>query len=209
MMQKFRWIYASVSFLLLGVLIALGYFFFDRPVAFFCRALDQRIIDVFQWITVLGVATGYLIGFFILFLFFRFVVHRRRYARQALFLFVSTAAAGITTDIVKFIVGRYRPKMLFEQNLYGMDPFRIGYEYTSFPAGHATTVFATAMALALIFPKWRLLFFSFALIVAASRVIIGAHYLGDVLAGIYIGVVTVFIVAWAGRRYTRRNSAGY
>jgi membrane-associated phospholipid phosphatase len=46
-----------------------------------------------------------------------------------------------------------------------------------------------------------LLFFCYALIVSISRVIIDTHYVSDVIAGAYIGVMTVFFLAWICRHY--------
>ena len=46
-----------------------------------------------------------------------------------------------------------------------------------------------ACALALLYPRLRALWFAAAAVVAASRVIVGAHYPGDVLAGAWFGVV--------------------
>jgi membrane-associated phospholipid phosphatase len=46
-----------------------------------------------------------------------------------------------------------------------------------------------ACALALLFPRLRVLWFVAAAVVATSRVIIGEHYPGDVLAGAWFGVV--------------------
>jgi membrane-associated phospholipid phosphatase len=102
--------------------------------------------------------------------------------------------------LIKPLVGRLRPKLLFEANLYGFDPFRIGYEYNSFPSGHATTVFALAAALSFFSPRWRLPLFSFAAVVGLSRIIVGAHYFSDVMAGAYVGVMTVFALVLFCRR---------
>ena len=46
-----------------------------------------------------------------------------------------------------------------------------------------------ACALALLFPRLRVLWLVAAAVVASSRVIIGEHYPGDVLAGAWFGVV--------------------
>jgi len=196
-----RYIYTVLSFLVTVMLVVVSYLFIDQPIAAYCNTLNQSIVDTFQWITMLGVSTGYLICFFILFFFFRFYKRQQDYAKRSLFLFLSIALSGIVSIIVKAIVGRFRPTMLFEENLYGVEFFRIGHEYNSFPSGHAVTVFALAMALSFLFPKYRFLFFCYALIVSISRVIINAHYIGDILAGAYIGVMTVFLLSWLFRHY--------
>lgn len=190
-----RYRYIIPSFLVTVVLVVISYYYLDRPIAAYCHTLNQRITDIFQWITMLGLSTGYLICSFILFLLFRFYKRRQDFAKRSLFLFLSIALSGIIAIIVKNILARFRPKMFFDENLFGFDFFRIGYEYNSFPSGHAVTVFALATALSLIFSKYRFWFFCYALMVSISRVIINAHYFGDVIAGAYVGVLTVFLLS--------------
>jgi undecaprenyl-diphosphatase len=59
----------------------------------------------------------------------------------------------------------------------------------SFPSGHATVSFACATVLALAVPRLRWPLFALAALVAFSRVYVGVHYPGDVLAGAVLGVV--------------------
>jgi membrane-associated phospholipid phosphatase len=174
---------------LLMVLMMISYALLDRPLTLVCQDLNPGVVQVFQWITKLGISTGYLVAFFALFVLFKYCLHRPIAANRALFLFAAVALSGLTTDLIKPLVGRLRPKLLFEANLYGFDPFRIGYEYNSFPSGHATTVFALAAALSFFSPRWRLPLFSFAAVVGLSRIIVGAHYFSDVMAGAYVGVM--------------------
>ncbi len=194
------WLY-GFCFFVTAVLTTICYFFIDKQVAFFCKTMSQHLLDIFQVITTLGQSEAYLIGFFALFLFLKFYKHRQRAANRALFLFAAFALSGIAADIVKITVARSRPAMFLEANLYGFDFFRIGHEYNSFPSGHVTTVFSVAMALSLFFPKHKVLFFCYALIVSLSRVIINTHYVGDVIAGAYLGVTTVFFLYWLYGRY--------
>jgi membrane-associated phospholipid phosphatase len=66
----------------------------------------------------------------------------------------------------------------------------------SFPSGHATTAFVTAgvFALALRLPWWGvLLTVALALIPSLSRIIVGAHWPQDILAGALIGWLTAGI----------------
>jgi membrane-associated phospholipid phosphatase len=185
---------------LLMVLMMISYALVDRPLTLVCQDLNPEVVQLFQWITKLGISTGYLVAFFVLFVFFKYCLSRPIAAHRALFLFAAVALSGLTTDLIKPLVGRLRPKLLFEANLYGFDPFRIGYEYNSFPSGHATTVFALAAALSFFSPRWRLPLFSFAAVAGLSRIIVGAHYLSDVMAGAYVGVMTVFALVLLCRR---------
>lgn len=175
-------------------IIVISYFFIDLPVARSFHALSQETRDLFEWITKAGVSTLYLIVSFVLFVFFRWIRQKRRYADRALLFFSSIALSGIVTNMVKFMVGRLRPKMLFESGLYGFDPFRLGYEFNSFPSGHATTVFAIAVTCSFFLTKYRILFFLFAATVALSRLVLNAHYLSDLLAGACIGIATAIVL---------------
>jgi undecaprenyl-diphosphatase len=59
----------------------------------------------------------------------------------------------------------------------------------SFPSGHATVAFACATILALAVPRLRWPLVALAALIAFSRVYVGVHYPGDILAGAVLGVV--------------------
>ena len=66
-----------------------------------------------------------------------------------------------------------------------------------FPSGHATQAFALFTALAFFLPRGRLLFLVLATGVALSRVVMGEHFLSDVVAGAGIGCgAAVLITSW-------------
>jgi undecaprenyl-diphosphatase len=64
----------------------------------------------------------------------------------------------------------------------------------SFPSGHATSSLAIALAYAAAFPSIRVPLVTFGLVVGWSRVALGVHYPGDVLAGQLIATLTVLAV---------------
>lgn len=59
----------------------------------------------------------------------------------------------------------------------------------SFPSGHSTTAFAVALALGSFYPEIRPVLLILAANVAISRVIIGMHFVSDVLVGSGIGAL--------------------
>ena len=175
----------------------------DRPVAWLFHATDERVRAPFQFITQFGLGKGYLIVTAILFLAMRGlapVVPNARLkaallvnAQRALFVFVAVAAAGLIADLLKVIFGRARPKLLFLDGTYGFAWGATQADHWSFPSGHATTIAALATALYLLWPRGLPLYLVAAVLVAASRFIIGAHYLSDTLAGAALGCC----VSWA------------
>ena len=62
----------------------------------------------------------------------------------------------------------------------------------SFPSGHSITAFAVAMSIGLFYPQLEVCLLVAALLVATSRIILGMHFLSDVLAGSAIGVILGF-----------------
>ena len=59
----------------------------------------------------------------------------------------------------------------------------------SFPSGHATLSFAAASTLAFFDRKRRLYYYSFATLVAYSRIYLGCHFFLDVLTGGILGIL--------------------
>lgn len=64
----------------------------------------------------------------------------------------------------------------------------------SFPSEHASASFAIAFAILFLDPLVGALFLVFALIIAVGRVLIGAHYPGDVGAGLLVGGFAAVLV---------------
>jgi undecaprenyl-diphosphatase len=65
----------------------------------------------------------------------------------------------------------------------------------SFPSNHAVNIFGTAFFLSYAYRPWSILLILVALGVGYSRIYVGEHYPGDVLAGIFLGALgaTLFL----------------
>ena len=57
----------------------------------------------------------------------------------------------------------------------------------SLPSGHTAAAFLMATVLAASFPLWAPLLFVWAALVGASRLLLGVHYLSDLVAGALLG----------------------
>ncbi|HEY0702987.1 MAG TPA: phosphatase PAP2 family protein [Candidatus Acidoferrales bacterium] len=59
----------------------------------------------------------------------------------------------------------------------------------SFPSGHSITSFAIALSVGMFYPDLQIVLLVVATLIASSRMILGMHFLSDVLAGSAIGIL--------------------
>lgn len=180
----------SISLILSAIF---SYFYLDQCLAVYFHNMNNTWITlIFHDITKIGDSQYSLILLLLLFL----VYHQKAplFAHKMVYLFSSVAISGIFVDIVKIIVGRLRPDMLFEHNLYGLVWFKIGSEFNSLPSGHSATAFALCMGLTLLFPKYKYLYIFIAILVVMSRVVLNFHYLSDTIIGGLSGGLIAFII---------------
>lgn len=186
--------------------------FADAPYLAAVRSGATRDQLFFEVITYLGLADWILWSSGLVILFFtvctadRFSgsLHRvwHRLMLTAYFLFTAIALSGLITNALKFFVGRARPGEVAGPGPWEAIPFTAGYDYASFPSGHATTSGALTVCLALLFPRFRWPFIALGLLVAVSRNFIGVHFPSDVLAGVCVGGCFTWI--WA-RSFARKR----
>jgi len=113
-------------------------------------------------------------------------------ARASLFVFASVAVSGIAANIVKAAVGRARPKLLDEGGVLTLSPLTLSGDLHSFPSGHSNTAFAVALALGFLAPRLRIPLLAAAFLVAVSRVVVGAHFVTDLVGGAALAIVTTY-----------------
>lgn len=102
-------------------------------------------------------------------------------AKKAIFIFFSAGFGGLILFIIKYTVQRVRP----------LPEVFSGY---SFPSGHSTIIVVFFLSLLFIINKKGILSMlaTFAIIaVPISRVVLGAHFLSDVIAGLLLGSIVV------------------
>lgn len=107
-----------------------------------------------------------------------------------LYVLISIAIAGTISFILKKIFAEPRP--------YEVDPriiqLSVGGGW-SFPSGHTTEAFASATALVILYPRWMvaLPLFTWASLVAISRIYLGVHYPFDIFFGMFLGSSSAFL----------------
>lgn len=118
--------------------------------------------------------------------------------RMVQFFFVAIAATGLAVLVVKYSLGFARPSV---EGPRTMRLFAFQPAYAAFPSGHSTTAAAFALSLTLVWRPLAVVVWPFALAVAASRVMVNAHRVSDVVAGLSFGAWGTFLVSmWFGRR---------
>ena len=107
------------------------------------------------------------------------------------YVFVAIALPGLVITVAKRLIGRVRPSDL---GPFAYEPLSWRACYASLPSGHATSVFAALVAIGIVWPRARPILWCYALLIAASRIVVSAHYPSDVLAGALCGALGALMV---------------
>jgi len=118
------------------------------------------------------------------------------------FLFFAVLLPVLIGELIKWAAGRGRPFVGGKANAFNFNPFIGSEAYASFPSGHATTAFALAFAVSALWPQARFAMAIYALVIAATRLVLLAHHPSDVVAGALVGIVGAMVVRYwfAARR---------
>ena len=192
----------AISVLLLE---AIAIFCVDRPLAEYLHKHPPAAQPFFHVVECFGLGYPYLVPSALAFALLRWgggLERLRRWdssmramAQIPLFLFAAVAVSGIAADILKIVVGRTRPKLLFADGTYGFTWFGWRADHWSFPSGHAATAAAVMTVLWCLWPRSIWIYAAAAALVGIARVVTGQHYLSDVIAGAVIGVLTTRALA--------------
>lgn len=171
-------------------------------------AFNPARVSGVWWVRIAGGLTGYgLTGIALLYVLYYLVQASRPgwNAPRTLYLYVllSLALSGVTGDLLKMVFDRPRPSTTFGDQIFTLSTATS----QALPSGHATKAFALALPALFLVGRgsrtqtlWTLLVGALALGVAASRVVLGAHYVSDVVAGIGMACIGFPFVALLARR---------
>lgn len=190
------------------VIVVYGIIFLwvDKPLAIYLHQLNLG--EHFPWlyrITNWGDKSRALIFLLLVPLFFRYVWVIKRYEYKAWFVWLSVAFTGAVSLVLKLMLGRARPYLLFNDSLYGFYGFHVDKFYWSLPSGHVATIMAMMFSLMILFPRLRWVFGIFGMIVMATRVLLTYHFLSDVLLTAYMTWFCVGGVYFAMQIMTQKN----
>ena len=195
-----------ITFLIAALIYLAFFFWLDRDVDLW---VYRNLADT--WIRQTGqivstIATGFYIRLALaLGLILVVIVDprlKKNWTQNLLFICLSCAVALVIGEGLKYLLGRHRPVMLFEQNKYGLTFFAEDGAQHSSPSGHTLRAFSILTALSLLFRRGRIFFIALAVLIGISRVVVTAHYPADVIFGAFIGI---FSALWTYRYFFRNK----
>lgn len=121
-----------------------------------------------------------------------FFADKNKFLNNLISFLLIVSFGGLLIQLLKNFFDKPRPLKLFYDimhqpiNVIGEQLRELG-----FPSGHTFLAFSTALFLSEKFKKWwlTLILFFLATAVGLSRIVVGAHFLSDVIGGFVIGIV--------------------
>ena len=203
----------SITVFIITWSLALGLWYFkdlDKNILFILNNANfNNTITIFsQLISRYGMALITCVN--LILLLYTFKDEKMKALRPVFLLTIlSFGVAGISGDILKQVFNRPRPIMTYAGELN----FLTSSNSPAFPSGHATK--SVALAVPLIFNNIsnnrltkvsKIIVMSTAVLVCISRIVLGAHYLSDVLAGAGLSVLYFPVSVFLTNRILSRMS---
>jgi membrane-associated phospholipid phosphatase len=196
-----------VALLMCAAIVVVCYRWIDRPVAYFVHDRDVPSHPALKWLTYPPPILQDWSPFVLTALIVRRVWGPFRLGERALLAAcVGLILADQFRESLSYAFGRYWPDTWIDDNpslirdgAYGFHPFHIGSAYGSFPSGHMARTTAVAAAVWTSLPKLRWLCLAACLAVAVGLVGMNYHFVGDVVAGAFVGgFVGTYTAAFVG-----------
>jgi membrane-associated phospholipid phosphatase len=185
------------KFVVAFLFFIVSYYFFDIPITEFFNQFQSVIHPIAKCIAV-GFNGIVVLGVFSILLLLSFVIPKMHTYKKPLFtLFILLVLGQIFLMVVKVCVGRSRPELWLTQHIYTFKPFTTAREYLSFPSGHTINVILIFSYLAIVCPKYRVIFWCLGFGISFFRVLSLQHYFSDWLFTAYLAACLVPIGYWA------------
>jgi membrane-associated phospholipid phosphatase len=178
--------------------------FADAAIIRLALHLPESVVVAFNWVTDFGKSVRFLVPIALLLAAIAALtsptlasMSQRMLAAVAVrlgFLFMAIALPGLVFTIVKRLIGRARPLVGGSLDPFLHQPLGWSVEYASLPSGHATDAAAVATAIGALWPWTRPLVWTYAALIAISRVVLIAHFPSDVIAGAIVGAAGALLV---------------
>ncbi len=188
---RFRW-WWSLLFLGAGLLMFASFYLDDTALTWMVQHQDADVRKFMRGVGRVGDWPAH-VSLGLVLLVLAYWRRSKRWTRVAAAMILACALAGVGARVVKIATGRARPSV--QQTEAAWRGPSVSASYNAFPSGHtaASTAFFATLALA----SWRIgaAFLIIPLLIAFSRMYVGAHYLSDVVCASSIGLLSAYFVA--------------
>ena len=206
-LYRVLFIRSAVALAICVPLVIVCYFFVDKPVAFFVHDHGIPQTPTIKWLTeppplVQGWAP----------LLVAIVLGAwawqtpRHWQRTLVIACLSLIVADQCRESLGDVCGRYWPETWHNNNpsligtgAYGFHPFETGDDIGSFPSGHASRIAGFAGVFWIAYPRRRWLCLLIAVPMAVSLIAMNYHFVGDVIAGSFLGGIVAGYAASIAR----------
>ena len=182
-------------YLLIG---ALFFLLFDYSIASFFHSLNYQTKSLFGTLTHFGDSLYFFIPTILTWALVKIIKSKNQIMNTiseiSLFIFLNILLSGIVTQILKHIIGRPRPVLFNGFDLKSLDIIHFDSKWHSFPSGHSATIFAFIFCIIFLFPKIKNILITIAIIIASTRVIVGAHFISDIFGGALVAYLTSILI---------------
>ena len=185
----------AVFYWLIGIAIAATAvalsFHFDSSVRDFMMQHQSRAMrDFMRYVSLFGDWPSH-IALGLILLGIAWIRASKKWMRIFLAMLVAMSIAGVTGHVIKRTIPRPRPSVKTEIHWGGS---RFSSKYHSFPSGHVGASTAFFCALFLANRRIGLACLPIPILIAFSRMYIGAHYLSDVICAAILGILCALLV---------------
>jgi membrane-associated phospholipid phosphatase len=193
-MDMKRMIPAALAACVAAVLLC--YFFIDKPVVFFAHAHGAREYALLHWFQKIPNVIQLLSPAAVLYLVYRlYKKSLSHFDRFILHAVVTLIGITVVKYPIKYFFARHWPSTFYKGNLsllddgvYGFAFFEVGKAFEALPSGNAAVIFGLAFIFWFYYPRWRWLGALLCLLSAVGVIGLYYHFVGDVVAGAFMGI---------------------
>jgi len=183
--------YWLIGIAIAATAVALSFHFDSNVRDFMALHQSHAMRDFMRYVSLFGDWPSH-IALGLILLGIAWIRDSKKWMRIFLAMLVAMSIAGVTGHVIKRTIPRPRPSVKTEIHWGGS---RFSSKYHSFPSGHVGASTAFFCTLFLANRRIGLACLPIPILIAFSRMYIGAHYLSDVVCAAILGVLCALLVA--------------